>query len=175
MANEERLAIFIDGSNFYHALKDCHNKASIDFQKLAEALSREYKLLRVYYYNAPVNAEQNPDGHKSQQRFFDRLRKIPLFEVKLGYLVERRAGPVEKGVDVQLAVDLVSMGLKDRYDVAILISGDADFAPAVQIVKDEGKHVFLAYPKISKAAKKLQQTCDGVIELNIKEHVKFLS
>jgi NYN domain-containing protein len=45
----------------------------------------------------------------------------------------------EKGVDVDLATDLLE--LKDIYDVAVIVSGDQDYVPAVRKVKDKGKHV----------------------------------
>ncbi len=45
----------------------------------------------------------------------------------------------EKAVDVKLAIDLIK--LKDIYDVAIIVSGDQDFVPAVNAIKDFGKHV----------------------------------
>ena len=47
-------------------------------------------------------------------------------------------GP-EKAVDVKLASDLIV--LKDIYDVAVVVSGDQDYVPAVQIIKNEGKRV----------------------------------
>jgi uncharacterized LabA/DUF88 family protein len=46
---------------------------------------------------------------------------------------------IEKAVDVMLATDLLM--LKDIYDVAILVSGDQDYVPAVRRVKDFGKTV----------------------------------
>jgi uncharacterized LabA/DUF88 family protein len=49
----------------------------------------------------------------------------------------------EKAVDVKLASDLIMM--RDIYDVAILLSGDQDYVPAVGIVKDSGKHVVNAH------------------------------
>ena len=51
---------------------------------------------------------------------------------------------VEKGVDVTLATDLLRMGWMNLYDVAVLVSGDGDFAYALQAVKDMGKHVEVA-------------------------------
>lgn len=45
----------------------------------------------------------------------------------------------EKGVDVKLAIDLVR--LHDIYDVAVILSGDQDYVPAVQAIKDYGKTV----------------------------------
>lgn len=45
----------------------------------------------------------------------------------------------EKAVDVKLATDLIV--LRDIYDVAVIVSGDQDYVPAVQVVKDFGKIV----------------------------------
>lgn len=45
----------------------------------------------------------------------------------------------EKGVDVKLATDLIV--LRDIYDVAVIVSGDQDYVPAVEVVKDSGKQV----------------------------------
>jgi uncharacterized LabA/DUF88 family protein len=46
----------------------------------------------------------------------------------------------EKGVDVGIAVDMIAK--MDNYDTAILISGDADFLPAVRYLKDHLKYVY---------------------------------
>jgi uncharacterized LabA/DUF88 family protein len=45
----------------------------------------------------------------------------------------------EKGLDTSLAVDMVT--LQDTYDVALLISGDADGIPGINYVKSHAKHV----------------------------------
>ena len=45
----------------------------------------------------------------------------------------------EKAVDVKLAVDMIT--LKDIYDIAIIVSGDQDYVPAVEVLKDYGKRV----------------------------------
>ncbi len=53
-------------------------------------------------------------------------------------LFEKKFGQ-EKAVDVKLACDMLI--LRDIYDVAIIVSGDQDYVPAVEIVKDSGKEV----------------------------------
>lgn len=53
-------------------------------------------------------------------------------------LFDRSLGP-EKAVDVKLAVDLIMF--REIYDLAIIVTGDQDYVPAVQVVKDFGKHV----------------------------------
>ncbi len=55
------------------------------------------------------------------------------------YDLSKRSLGSEKSVDVKLAVDLIR--LKDIYDVAIIVSGDQDYVPAVDTIKDFGKRV----------------------------------
>lgn len=54
---------------------------------------------------------------------------------------------VEKGVDTALAVDLIEYGLDNTYDRAILVAGDADFVPAVELIQRTGKQVVHAFFK----------------------------
>lgn len=57
-------------------------------------------------------------------------------------------GTVEKGVDAALITDLLSMAFDDNYDIGILISGDADHAPAVQYIqKKTDKQIVQAFFK----------------------------
>lgn len=143
----EKVAIFIDGSNFYHGMKSNLGEGiNIKFEKFSELLSGSRKLVRTYYYNAPVRKEDDEEKYKAQQRFFQKLDIIPYFTVKLGRLEKRPKGYVEeKGVDVKLAVDMLQLAYSDVYDTAILVSGDGDFAYVVEAVKNCGKHVEVAY------------------------------
>ena len=43
--------------------------------------------------------------------------------------------------DIRLALDMFRDATKNKYDTALLISGDGDFVPAVEYVKIEGKNV----------------------------------
>jgi len=51
---------------------------------------------------------------------------------------------VEKAVDVELAVDMVTMASRDDYDAAYLLSADGDYTAAVQFVRSRGKKVYVA-------------------------------
>lgn len=158
--------IFIDGSNFYHALKGSGYDPSIDFSYLCDRLvGNDRELIRVYYYNSPLNENENKEKYKKQQRFFEYLRKLDYFELRLGRLEKRPSGFVEKGVDVKIATDMLWYGLQDLYDVAVLISGDGDFAYVVKRVKDLGKHVEVAYPDRTKLYH-LREACDKFILLD---------
>ena len=45
----------------------------------------------------------------------------------------------EKGVDVSLAIDLVRLTYEQAYDVAVIVSQDWDFGPAVKLAKEIAK------------------------------------
>ena len=153
--SDERIMVFIDGSNFYHNLKTHHFDTKIDFKKFSNLLCGARKHVRTYYYNTPLKQWDDPEEYRRQQSFFDSLRRTPYLELKLGYFLKKTKTcencghilnyPVEKGCDVTLAVDMMSMAYKNLYDVAILVSSDGDFASACQCIKDLGKHVENAY------------------------------
>ncbi|MEW6668314.1 MAG: NYN domain-containing protein [Thermodesulfobacteriota bacterium] len=165
MTSTERVVVFIDGSNFYFGLKNLLGTASIDFYKFSLLVAGARKLIRAYYYNAPLIKELDEQRYRAQQRFFERLKNTPYLTVKLGRLVNRNGVYVEKGVDINIAVDMLRLAQNNAYDTAILVSGDGDFVAAVEGVKDIGKHVEHAYFK-SGQSQHLRQACDKYIELS---------
>jgi uncharacterized LabA/DUF88 family protein len=140
---EDRVAIFIDGSNLYHSVQNNFKRHDLNFADFATKLSASRRLFRTYYYNVLQDPSQYPDSHREQQDFLDVLRKTPYLEIRLGGT--KKGQGIEKGIDIMLATDLLYFAWSDFYDVAILVSGDADFAYAVQAVKNMGKHVEVAY------------------------------
>ncbi len=136
--------IFIDGSNLYHVLKQNTDKQNLDYKKFSEKLCGDRELIRTYYYNIRQESPDNPKLAESQDRFLNALYETDYLEVKLGIWKQRGQTMVEKGVDVMIASDLIAHAYEDHYDTAILVSGDADFYPALQVVKDTGKQVEVA-------------------------------
>jgi len=55
------------------------------------------------------------------------------------------AGGGEKGSDVALAVDAMQIGLSGKIDIAVLVTGDADFVPLARALMKEGIRVMGAY------------------------------
>lgn len=139
-----RVMIFIDGSNLYHVLKQNTDKRDLDYKKFSQKLCGDRELIRTYYYNIRHEDPDNPRLAESQDRFLHSLYETEYLEVKLGIWKQRGQTMVEKGVDVMIAADLISHAYEDHYDTAILVSGDADFYPALQVVKDTGKQVEVA-------------------------------
>ncbi len=141
---DERVMVFIDGSNLYHVLGQTCGRHDLQFDKFAQKLANGRDLRRVYYYNIRQEAFEDRSNASDQDKFLSSLYDTPHLEVKLGIWKQRGSTMVEKGVDVMLAVDFVTRAYNDQYDTAIIVSGDADFYPALQAVKDVGKHVEVA-------------------------------
>lgn len=142
--------IFIDGSNLFWA---CRQRGIlIDYSKLRGFLVNSRSLVRAYYYGA----EKVPPS-SGQFRFYEKLR-FDGFEVITKPLVTRKSWGTlvsngtrvqvikeeEKGVDVALVTDMLAMGYKNAYDVAISVGADADFMNAFKEIKQIPKIVEIA-------------------------------
>lgn len=141
---KERVNVYIDGSNFYHACRSELPHPGVNIGEFAAKLVGNRELRRTYYYNVRVSPKFNREVHTNQRRFFDALNRTPFLEVRLGRHVRRGGHWTEKGVDMRLGIDLLNHAAKDLYDTAIVVSGDGDFEHAIQAVKDLGKHVGVA-------------------------------
>lgn len=142
---EDRVAIFIDGSNLYHALRSNLGRYDLNFAEFSNKLCGPRRLFRTYYYNVLQDPGQRAEGHREQQEFLNALRQTSYMEVRLGGTKLAQGIRVEKGIDVMLATDLLHFAWNGLYDIAVLVSGDSDFAYALQAVKNMGKHVEVAY------------------------------
>lgn len=140
-----KVAIFIDGSNLYHSLESNFKRHDLNFTEFANKLTGTRTLFRIYYYNILQDQSQWPETHNEQQDFLDGLLKTPFLEIRLGTTKIAQGIHIEKGVDIMLSTDLVDFAWNNLYDVAILVSGDADFVYAIRSAKNKGKHVEIAY------------------------------
>lgn len=168
---DERVMIFIDGNNLYHELKGHFGRSDLDFSKFCKKLAGNRTLVRTYYYNAPVDEDHEPDRHARQEKFFRSLQRLPYFELRLGRLVYfdwPRQSPIEKGVDVKLATDMLVHAFRNSYDTGILVSGDTDYSAALQAVKDRGKHVEVALFGGSHTSRHLREISDRTIDIDKK-------
>ncbi len=144
-----RVSIYIDGANFYHGVKSINPKytdTKFDFEKFINKVTKKEKLISIKYYNAPLKQQLNSEIYKKQQKFFQRLRLIPKTEVIMCKRQKRidndgKEYHVIKGDDIHLAIDMLADAYENKYDKAILISGDGDFAPVVKYIKKKGKIV----------------------------------
>lgn len=155
----EKVAIFIDGGYFSKVLRDGYGSPTVDFAKLSERLSDGYQLLRTYYYNCMPYKSQTPtEGelarYNGMQSFINSLEYLDRFVVRLGKLEYRGrkqdGSPIyqQKRVDILLGCDLVLLSAKSRISKAVLLTGDSDFIPAIEIAKNEGIETELVYDPV---------------------------
>lgn len=149
MEDQERVIAFIDGSNHYHILKDIFGLSktlmNFNFERFMKEIAGNRKLIRVYYYNASLKQQINPEIFKKQQFMFSRLRKWG-FKVILCKRQKRdyedgTTKHIIKGDDIYLAIDMLKGAYENEYDTAILFSWDGDFAKLVGYVSRKGKKV----------------------------------
>ena len=95
---------------------------------------------------APVHQPAAAAANDRQTAEWERSGLIRVIRRPLRYPRDWPDTPAsEKGIDVALAIDLVSMGMANRYDVAILFSSDTDLLPAVEtVVQRRLGHIELA-------------------------------
>ena len=164
---QERISIFIDGSNLYHSLKRYKIKAK--FQDIIEILGKGKDVVNIFYYTALLDKSFDEGRYFEHQKFLEKIKKIPNFNVVLCNLRRTilKDGSVNfaiKGDDIHLANDLIKGAFKDEFDEAIIISGDEDFVPAIKTVRELNKKVTNAYfPKSSSYL--LRRCCDDSINL----------
>jgi len=163
--------VFIDGSNLYHSLKSNFKSADLNMGRFCEWAASGSNLIKICYYNAPLFQKDNQKAYKKQQRFFESLRRIKRLELFLGRLEKRPNNQkAEKGVDVKLAVDLVTNAFYGKYDIAIIVTNDADFVPAIKAVQEGGKAVYnVSFPKsrsfhLSKVCDKTLIVTEGIFK-----------
>ncbi len=65
----------------------------------------------------------------------------------------------EKGIDVMLVVDMIKNAFQEKYDIALLFSGDADFVPAVELIQNLKKEVINIH-LYSGSSAELRLKCD---------------
>ena len=163
----DRVAIYIDGSNLYHSLNTAYGRNDLGFEKFSALLAGSRRLVRMYYYNAPLDQTKDSARYKAQQRFFQALKSVPYLELRLGRMVYRnwpQEQPYEKGVDVKISIDMLVHSQNKNYDVAVLVSGDSDFEDALQAVKNNGQHVEVALLG-QNTSQRLRDVADKVIDL----------
>lgn len=150
----DRVAVFLDAGYLEQILRNDFNRAAVDFGKFVNELATGKELFRSYYYNCPPYQGNPPTADEARRkagadRFYAELRKIPRFEVRLGRLTKRSCKKCndvffqQKRADLMLGVDLANLSARQSISKAVLVAGDSDLIPAVQVAKECGVQVHL--------------------------------
>ena len=161
---DERLALFIDGSNLYAAAKALG--FDIDYRLLRQEFMRRGKLLRAFYYTALLeNEEYSPLRPLVDWLNYNGYSMVtkPAKE----YTDSQGRRKVKGNMDIELCVN--AMELAPRLDHIVLFSGDGDFRPLIESLQRQGVRVSVVStirshpPMISD---ELRRQCDNFIELD---------
>jgi uncharacterized LabA/DUF88 family protein len=123
----KNVAVFVDVANLYYSARG--QDVDVDYVALLKAATKGRDLVRAYAYSGLDPENEN------QRKFIDFLGKN-------GYKVVHKDirkfgdGRVKANLDIELVVDLFRV--KDRMDIAVIVSGDGDFAPAIRALQDVG-------------------------------------
>jgi hypothetical protein len=146
----QRVAVFIDWQNVYHCAREAFHNPADDpsrhgnlrpnafAQLLAEKGPADRVVSFIGIYRGQPDPRRDPRTHAAhmRQRQAWEAQCGPLLRVKtraLRYLSGRPLSEAdEKGIDVQLAIDVMLMGVANEYDVAILATTDNDLLPVVE-------------------------------------------
>jgi uncharacterized LabA/DUF88 family protein len=138
---DERVGLFIDGANIDGAVQAFAEPWQIDWLVLRLLFEKYCRLIRAYYYAAYT---VGPNEANQSIKFFDALQyngftvvSKPIREIRdyTTNTVRDRKG----NLDIEIAVDMLMMA--PVLDHIVLMSGDGDFRPAVQALKQLGKRV----------------------------------
>ena len=161
-----RVAIFLDYQNVYKGareafdlLGDPSRYGQVDPLSVGRLITArhpdETHLAAVRVYRG------RPDSTKQPQAYGANLRQshaqgqrgqglVTVITRTLRYPSDWPKTPAqEKGIDVTLAVDFVTMAVNGAYDIGVLMSTDTDLVPALEAVIDLGRH---PYPRCEVAA-----------------------
>jgi uncharacterized LabA/DUF88 family protein len=126
----KNVAVFVDVANIFYAAKAAG--VDIDYVTLLKSATAGRDLVRAYAYTG-----LDPDN-ENQRNFHDFLRRSN-YKVVSKDIRKYGDGKVKANLDIELVVDM--MKTARNLDVAIVVSGDGDFAPAIRAVQEMGVRV----------------------------------
>jgi uncharacterized LabA/DUF88 family protein len=151
MVNQENnnvIYVFIDASNVWNAVKSV--KKFIEYKNLKNYFQNNFNAANVtiFYYDAYPKSGTRNYNLDGKHKFFTYLKKGLGFTVRkkelkrISVMSEDGEVIIEKGnMDVEITID--ALHNINKYDIAVLFSGDADFLALVNYLKNRGKKVYI--------------------------------
>src|SRR3989339_408090 len=159
MIKNDRVSVYIDGFNLYFGMlqKGFRHLLWLDLVCLSKSFLRPGQILSaVNYFTSYVR--NNPEKEKRQNTFIEALQARGGINMQFGYFQMKNftcrscghtyPDPAEKMTDVNISVSLISDAYEDKFDTAILMSGDSDLVPPVKIIRNRfpKKKIVIAFP-----------------------------
>jgi uncharacterized LabA/DUF88 family protein len=175
-----RVIVYIDGFNVYFGLKESGwtRYYWLDYPALAERLAHQLReentqLVGTKYFTSRISS---PEAKRKRQTvYLEALESRGNIEIYYGNYRESHyecSGchrpnyvPNEKQTDVNIATQMLIDGFQNNFDTAILIGGDSDLVPPLDVVRRQlNKRVVCVFPP-RRISKELQKVCNGFLHL----------
>ena len=144
----KRSIVYIDGFNFYYGALKSSSYKWLNIQTYFERLRSDDDVQKIWYFTARVSGAASD----RQSSYLDALSTLPKVEIKYGLFKNKNQHckvssctlpnsqkkykvPEEKGTDVNIALQMLDDSYQELCDRIILVSGDSDLVPAIEIVK----------------------------------------
>lgn len=162
--SDMKAQLFIDGENFIYKIEDSlisqgvkkHeiDVTQIDLNKLISLALPTYKLDKKRFYSAKLQVHSDTITKSRELIVIQRILKTNLEKQGFEFILAGKVMPQEikvygksktifkeKGVDVRIAVDLVSLSCDKDIDTALICSSDSDLQPAIAELRKRGIEV----------------------------------
>ena len=150
---EQRVEVLIDVQNLYHSAKNLY-KAKVNFNGVLEKAIAGRKFIRAFAYVVRTKTGE-------EKAFFEALTKLGI-ETKVRDLQEFYGGAKKADWDVGIVIDAIRTA--PGVDVVVLCSGDGDFIPLVEYLKNQGKRVeIIAFKRTTSS--KLMEVADEFLDM----------
>jgi len=160
---QERIALFIDGSNLYAAARALG--FDIDYKRLLLLFAAKGVLIRAFYYTALVeDQEYSPIRPLVDWLDYNGYTMVTKPTKEFTDAAGRRK--IKGNMDIELAIDVMEM--TDHLDHIVIFSGDGDFRRLVEAVQRKGRRVTVVSTVRSQppmVADELRRQADNFIEL----------
>ena len=136
-----RVMVFIDYRNIFESMRFMGDYARLDLFRLTQILVGSRDLVGAYVFDAKKMYASKDDETVAMH---NKLREQGFRVIARESMVYHDGKVEQKEVDVSLACEMLEHALMNHFDVAIVVSGDRDFVPAIQKVQSAGKRVEVA-------------------------------
>jgi len=146
----DRVSVFIDYENAIRVARHvfAHEVTSrIDPYKLSRWLAGpERDLNGVHIYRGEPDAQRSPSAWAEFDRDVKRWVAMGAYVTTIPVQYGRNGIAREKGIDVALAIDVITRAVHQEFEVAVIVSNDRDLSPVVKALAQGtfGVHVEIA-------------------------------
>jgi len=167
---QERVGLFIDGSNLYAAARALG--FDIDYKRLLDLFSSRGRLIRAFYYTALMeDQEYSPIRPLVDWLDYNGFTMVTKPTKEFTDAAGRRK--IKGNMDIELAIDVMEMA--PYLDHVVLFSGDGDFRRLVEAVQRKGVRVTVVSTTRSQppmVADELRRQADKFVELqDLEQHI----